>query len=304
VLAATAIFIYVANSRKPRRNIWWLAGAGFCAGSAAAIDLPAAVFPLPFFLSVFAMRWPIVRRSAAAALFAAGCAAPLYLALAFNYPVAGDWKPAMLHRELILARTGSGADLASWGSVGAALAPATPPPVSDDDDLPPPVTGWGAMIRPTVRLILSVFGGHGLLSHFPVILLGALGIAGLLRRNWPGITKMLALTTALGTAAVIIAYSLGGADERGAMFANRWFMVFAPMLLFWAGAWVRQTHRPLVWTAATILLLFSIAVSLVGATDPLPRGGYNRYTAAVAAERLLSPSTSGTASRLAASDGG
>src|SRR5580658_5891754 len=107
----------------------------------------------------------MVRRSAGAALFACGLAFPLYLVLAFNYPVAGDWKPAMLHRELILARTGSGADLASWGSVGAALAPATPPPVSDDDDLPPPVTGWGAMIRPTVRLILSVCGGHGLLSH-------------------------------------------------------------------------------------------------------------------------------------------
>jgi len=290
VLASAACLVYLANSRKPRRSIWWAIAAGTCSGLAAALDPPAAVFVVLFVLVLLAMRWPIMRRTAAAGLFIFGVVPPLYLHLALNYPITGDYKPAVLHRELILARTGSRAALASWGSVGADLAPVNPPPDltnADDEDLLP-VTRWSLLERPTERLTSAILGDHGLLTHFPLLLLGVLGIASVMRGHWPGSAKALALTTLLGASAIVVGYALIPADPGTPGFANRWFIVFLPVTLFWIGAWVRAPHRPLVWTVAGSLLVFSTAVSLVGATDPLPRDGFGGYTAISALRRLLS----------------
>ena len=52
---------------------------------------------------------------------------------------------------------------------------------------------------------------------------------------------------------------------------------------------MRRPHRPIKWTLAACLLLFSIAVTLIGATDPYPREGYDRYTAAEAVAKLINP---------------
>src|SRR5690606_38179473 len=75
-------------------------------------------------------------------------------------------------------------------------------------------------------------------------------------------------------------------DWRDAMFAVRWFIVFTPLLLFWAGAWMRRNHRPLSWALVGILAVFSVTVSLIGATYPLPRNGYSGYSAAGALKAL------------------
>ena len=78
-------------------------------------------------------------------------------------------------------------------------------------------------------------------------------------------------------------------DWKWAMFGVRWYVLFLPMLLFWAGAWCRRAHAPAVWATAAVLLAFSTAVSLVGATDPMPRDGYDRYTAVAALRHLTAP---------------
>jgi hypothetical protein len=288
LLASMAAIVHVANSAKPRRNIWWLLAAGFCASLAAAVDPPAAVFPIPFFLAIFAMRWPIVRRSAGAALFACGMLPPMFLHLALNYPITGDWKPAVLHRELLLTRTGTNAALASWGTVGAALAPASQPSAQADEDQPAPV-GLAVLNRPGLRLIGATLGQHGLLSHFPLLILGMIGMYGVLRQNWPGVVKLLALACATGALVVVVGYCWTWADVRGGMFANRWFVVVVPLVLIWSGAWLRWKHRAMTWIAAGLLLVFSTAVSLLGATDPLPRGGYDSYTARAALDHWLEP---------------
>jgi hypothetical protein len=289
VLGSAGALIHVIHSRKPRRNIWWLIASGACAGLAMTIDPPAAVFALPIMLVIFATRWSIVRRLAGVGLFIVGIVPPLFLHLALNHPITGDWKPALFHRELAQARTGSRADLADWGSVGAALAPATLPNGGDEDQ--PNYGDFQIMLRPALRLAGCLFGAHGVLSHFPVLIIGMFGIAGMLRRHWPTSMKCLAIATACGTAAVILAYSITWADARGAMFANRWFVVFLPLTMFWSGAWLRRPHQRVTWIAAAVLLTFSLTVSLLGATDPYPRGGYDRYTALAALHRLINPST-------------
>jgi hypothetical protein len=81
------------------------------------------------------------------------------------------------------------------------------------------------------------------------------------------------------------------------MFATRFFVVFLPLTLFWAGAWLRRSHRPRTWVLAAAMLVFSTAVSLIGATaGPLPPGGFGSdingrtaYTASAALKNLLHP---------------
>ena len=65
----------------------------------------------------------------------------------------------------------------------------------------------------------------------------------------------------------------------------------------WAGAWLRRPHTSLAWSVAAMLLIFSVLVSLIGATDPMPIGGYSRYTAASALRDLFKtpPPFEGTA---------
>jgi len=68
-------------------------------------------------------------------------------------------------------------------------------------------------------------------------------------------------------------------------------VVFLPILLFWSGAWLRRRHHPAVWTIINVLLAFSVVVTLIGATDPTPPAGYDRYTPVAALHNMIySPS--------------
>jgi hypothetical protein len=286
LLAGAAGLVYVSNSRRPGRSVGWLTASGACAGLAAAIDLPAAVFPLPMVLVILTMRWPRIRRGAGVALFLAGVLVPVYLTAAVNHLVTGDWKPAVLHQELAISGPYDrlNPQILEQAIPAAAVTPMLDGP--DDDNAP---SAWQADLTFIKRIGACLLGGHGLLSHFPVLLVAILGVGAVMHRNWPATTKMLASITGGGAAAVVISYALISADNRAAMFANQWFVVFLPLMLFWSGAWLRRQHHPLVWTAAGTLLAFSVVVSLIGATDPLPRDGYDHYSAADAAHRLITP---------------
>jgi hypothetical protein len=86
----------------------------------------------------------------------------------------------------------------------------------------------------------------------------------------------------------------GWMDWREPMFAARWAVLVAPLLLFWTGAWLRKSHRVQSWSVAGVLALFSICVSVLGATDPFPRGGYDGYTALAALRTLTHGPTTPT----------
>jgi uncharacterized membrane protein len=203
-------------------------------------------------------------------------ALPLLLYGGLNKAVTGDLKPGFLHTELRSLDAGSlhNATLAgdaSW----------------DEDE----GTGfWHAVGRACGRILSALLGTHGLLSHFPILLLGILGVTMVMHRHWPGTTKILASAALAGASAVLLAYGLARTEWKDAMFANRWFLVFLPMVLFWSGAWLRKSHRPSSWAMVVVLLSFSTVTGLVGATDPQPRQGYNNYTAAVAFMELVSNS--------------
>ena len=202
-------------------------------------------------------------------LYVIGALPPIVLHTVLMVPITGDLLPPTLHFEMrhdqrpIVAR--------------------------DPDDDPAATSGWARAIgASTERAVIALVGSRGILSHFPVLIVGVLGIALVLRRHWPIATKTMAAITLAGGAGIVLASIVVPADWSSAMFGPRWFIVFLPLMLFWSGAWIRKRHHPATWAVAVLLLIFSIGVSLVGATAPFINV-QGRYTAAAALRQLLHP---------------
>ena len=286
VLASAACLIHVSASKNLLRSLPFTALAGLCATTAAAIDLPAAafLFLLPFV--ILSMRIRLDMRVAGLALYALGALPALALHGALVRPLTGDLLPPTLHPELVEVPR------APLANVAAAPAPANSllDKYLNEEDWTDPEPSWLALsARNAVRILAALFGSHGLLSHFPIVILGLFGIGKVMHRHWPTSTKALAVATISAAGAILVICALWKADWARAMFAARWFIVFLPLLLFWSGAWMRKHHHPAKWALVSILLAFSILVSLIGATDPVPRSGYQGYTAAAALQELLQP---------------
>jgi len=91
----------------------------------------------------------------------------------------------------------------------------------------------------------------------------------------------------VGAAVIILARCVVANIGAGEMFGPEAFVIFLPLVLFWAGAWLRRSHRAVSWAMVGCLLAFSVGVGLLGATDPCPREGYERYTVAQALTNLV-----------------
>ena len=272
VLCAAACLIHVTRTPSAVKTSPWLILAGFCAALAAAIDVPAIVFLAMFLPVIFTLRWPIRMRVAGVALYVIGLSAPLALHSALTVPVTGDLIPLCYHPEM-----------------RADFEPPKPPPtVYEDDGDTYTVSVWQRVGESIGRCLMALVGNHGLLSHFPILLLGVIGVGKIMHRHWPSATKTLAGATVVGAVTIVIIFATYKTNWRDAMFATRWFIVFSPMVMFWTGAWLRKPHRVQSWAFMGTGLAFSVIVSLIGATGPWPREGFDRYTVVGAAKNLLS----------------
>jgi MFS family permease len=278
VLAAAAVMVQVAIVNSPLRSGGYLAAAGIFAALAAVIDPAAVVFTILFAAVILAMRWRWSLRIAGVLMYIIGVVPPLLLHVSLSVPITGDWRLGL-------------APLPAKVVHQVKATPANPPVENDQDLLSGPPTWSQRTASALARLVGAFFGTHGLLTHFPILIFGGIGIGIVFRRHWPGTTKTLAIVTVAGAAIVILRYVWLPVDWRWAMFGVRWYIVFLPLLLFWAGAWLRRSHEPIWWAIAAVLLAFSSAVSLIGATDPTPRNGYDHYTAAAALHNLTSSGT-------------
>jgi hypothetical protein len=272
LLMAGACLVQVGLINELGKSAVWLVLAGIAAGLAATIDPPAIIFMLTFALVVGAFRWKLAARTVAICLYFLGCTGPVIFHCALNRPITGDFIPAYLRPQF---------DPSARPAV-------TRSEWSDDDDEQPGGV-WQGISRFLGRASDVLVGTHGVFTHFPVLVMGLIGITMVMHRHWPASTKMLASVTVGGSVAIVLLYCLSRADWGNAMFATRWFVLFLPLLLFWCGAWLRRSHRRVSWAAAGVLFAFSAAVSLVGATGSFPRGGFDRFTALGAVQNLLSP---------------
>lgn len=273
VVMAGACLFQASLTQRRSVGLLWVTLAGFVAAVAATYELTALAFLLLLVLVVSAYRWPTWARFGGVALYGAAAMLPLLLYAGLTRPITGDLRPGFLHTEM----QPSFADSAESHRAAA----------DDDDDAS--ASAWHNAFQGTERFVAAFLGPHGLLTHFPVLILGALGVSMVMHRHWPTTTKVFAAVTLAAGLAIVAGYTVMNPAWREAMFANRWFVVFLPLTLFWAGAWLRRAHRPATWALAALLLCFSTATALLGATDPLPPHGYSAYTAAGALHHLLYP---------------
>lgn len=289
VLAAAGCLVVLSASPNPSRGGGWLVLAGFCAALAATIDFSAAIFLILLLIVIPAMRLPAPLRVGGVILYLLGAAPPIVLHATLMVPLTGNLLPGSMHPELQSHRR----IVIDEPAVDATADVSDPGPSADSDDgldsTPPPPSIWSKFEKGLGTFGGTLFGGHGLLVHFPVVILGIAGMFAVMHRHWPGTTKILAADSALAVLIGMIAFCCTRYGSPSADFANRWLIVFLPLLLFWAGAWLRRSHSVPVWTLAAVLLIFSVLVSLIGATDPMPAGGYSRYTAASALRDFLKP---------------
>jgi hypothetical protein len=226
------------------------------------------------------MRWRWPMRMGGVLLYAIGAAGPLFLHGALTQPITGDYIPPEYHRAFDSAVS----------TVSAVSNASTPEDTTAADDAVAVASSWWAKIgRNLARILVALFGEHGILSHFPVVVLGMFGVAAVMHRHWPKTTKVLASATVMGGTVIIVFACTIILTGAGSMFGPQTFIVFLPLLLFWAGAWMRREHRAVKWVLAGVLLLFSAAVTIIGATDPCPRNGYDGYTVAQALTNLVRP---------------
>ena len=283
VLCGAACLIHVSITNKRLHGSVWLALSGLCAALAAVIDPPAVIFAALLPAVIFALRWTLTQRFAGLAVYFAGAALPLLLHAALSIGVPG-------HGFRIDGPPGNDS---LFSFLNSEPNPSEIFELTLEEDQPRNTWQW--IVVGCSRLASALVGRHGLLSHFPIVLLGIVGVTIVMRRHWPPTTKVLASVTLTGMLLLLVLFTLRRSDWHRAMFASQWFVVFLPMLVFWAGAWLRRRHGKTSWSVAGLLLAFSLGVSIIGATGPLPQNGFTgpdgseRYTLTGALKNLLDP---------------
>ena len=285
-LASAGCLVHVTITNRRMHGSIWLIVAGACAALSATFEPAAIVFVGLFAAVVLALRWTAFQRMAGLAVFLAGASVPLAAHVALVQRTTGNvWQGSGLAE-------GSGFRVQGPEEAGSVFASPNPEPrtlTADDEEDAEPESAWRSFWTGAGRVATAFVGRHGVLSHFPVVLIGILGVTLVMHRHWPATTKVLATATLVGAGVIIVAYALRTSDWTQAMFGTRWFVVFLPLTVFWAGVWLRRRHRPVSWALAGVLLAFSMVVSLIGATGPIPRDGFNVYTAAGAVRNLVHP---------------
>ena len=256
LLASVGALIHVASSKKPRSGGAWFVISGFCAALAVALDPPAILIAGFFLVAILTMRISAGVRIGGALLFLIGATPPVVLHSVTSLLGSGQFVPVSLSR-----------DLSGRVTVSVPPAPMTQLDFEEDEDLANH-SWWLVVGKYANRLLTGLFGSHGILSHFPVLILGVFGIGAVMHRHWPAWTKTLAVASSFGALLVIGLYCFSQADWREAMFATRWFILFVPLLFFWSGAWLRRPHSPLMFVCVGLLLAFSTAVSILARPTP------------------------------------
>lgn len=262
-------FVQVVLSDRPKLAIGWLFVSGFGLASAVTIEplaalalvlLPPAILGLP-------LKWGW--RFNAAVVLMLGMAPPLAMHASLTPHITGDLFPPR------------------WHTAEVNDAPAETVAMLADDSEPVNPTIWYHVGRGLNRILTFTIGAHGMLSHFPVLLLGIVGAGIMVHRHWPRTLKWLAGAALAMLVLLVLIMVVIRIQPNDQTFAAAQLVIVGPLLMIWTGAWLRRTHSTLVWSLAGIALGVSVIITLVGATAPAPPGGYVRYTFVEAVAHLL-----------------
>lgn len=280
LLIAISCISHLAVARYPYRNLAYAAFAGFFATLAATLDPPAAVFAALLCVVLLAMRWSPAMRVGAVLLYVSAGIPVLILNASITYSAGPT--PVPFTAPDALARLDA-------PTISTAVLPPTVNLMEEEDAEPSFVTtAWHTVAVWIGRVLEGLVGEHGILTHYPVMILGVIGVTLVLHRNWTGATKSLAAVSLAASVVSIVLFAVGEMDVS-LSYGAPWFLCLSPALLLWAGAWLKRHHRPQSWAMVGIAFTYSVVVGLVGMSDPIPREGYMKYSFAQATAHLLEP---------------
>ncbi len=258
LVCAAACLLFVAAAKKSANALPICLLAGLCSSMACAISpwtMPLAI-PLP--LVLFAMQIPTKQKIVGFILMTIG-AAPI----------------AWIH---------TGWSLDSFGSIIAPGSVATLQDVVAADPEESPVLRVGSL---GASLFNVTLGNHGVLTHFPILIAGLIGLFIVLRKHWPMHAKMLAAISFVGATTIVMIVAARHGSVGGWMFGVQWFVVFLPLICFWMGAVMRrEMSKRGGWILASACAI-SVLVSIAGALQPLPVVPYRSNTAIGAMQRWV-----------------
>ena len=287
LLAAVTCISHLIVAEHPYRDLPMVSLAGLFAALAGTVDPPAIVLGTLLCLVLLAMRWNVATRIGAVVLFLAGGAPVILLNVILLHSMGIPLQSAVLAPQprVIPALVLPTVAVANIETV-------IPAGLDDEPEVEPVPTAiqatWTRVAAVIGRILEAVAGGHGLLSHFPVLVVGLLGAILALHRNWTSATKALAAVTLFSGALLVIAYALQE-PMAATSYGSPWFVATAPVALLWAGVWLKRSHRTQSWVTAGCVLAFSVVVGIVGMVDPAPRSGYRGYSFAEATMNIISP---------------
>ena len=191
VMAACACLIHNTVAREPTRTGAWIMVSGLCAALAAVIDPAAIIFLIGLVLVILNLRWRKTLRFGGVLLYLIGTLPPLALHIVLTVPITGDFLPPGFHADSIHNPRPSSFDVAADLT---------------DEEIALRQGMIHIAVARTAQVIGTLVGTQGIFSHFPVLLVGLMGLALVLRRHWPIATKTMAAVTLAGGATIVLSY--------------------------------------------------------------------------------------------------
>ena len=288
LLAAVTCISHIAVSEHPRRSMGWLVLAGVCAALAATFDAASVMLLILLPLVIMAMRWRPTWRLTGVLLYIAGMVPVFCLNAWLIYQMTGTINPLPLGSL-------EGPDLSATASrvavIGVAGAGGAGVDAADDDvvEVGAVERTWASVSVWIGRLLDSLLGQRGLLSHYPVALIGIFGALAALRRHWASTTKAMAAIILVAGTILLLVHCVWSRGGMHAAFGPDWILVLLPVVMIWSGSWLRRPHYTQTWIVAGLACALSLTVAIIGAADRPPRDGYRGYSVAEAVSRLGAP---------------
>lgn len=297
--AALACVVQALLSNPPPLGGGWILLAGLFAGTASTVHLSTVAFSLALGISLLAMPWRRRLRVLSLTIFILGSVLPITVHRVLLLPYADEHHPTVWCVEQVLLPEPSEQNLVTNAARDLEVTESQPDvdPDAREEEEQEAHPRWQAITETVGAMVVRLLGPHGLLSHFPIVVLPLIGVAVIQFRYWPKATRALAIASLIGVLVPFVVSVLAPALPGEEMFGPSSLIPILPVFVLWTGVLIRPSwsgrsttlSNPIIgWTLGGI----SLVISAIGLLHPYPRGGFDDYAPIkLLRQYLISPMT-------------